>query len=81
MKTCYPGTCYTFVERHNSTGKFLPGYASAIKQDPQINFLLRNGLLLVDHCEANQPDGQTEPVVDWCTNALGFHRFWSVGDK
>jgi 4-hydroxyphenylpyruvate dioxygenase len=38
-------------------------------------------LSFVDHCVANQPDGQMEPVVDWYVHTLGFHRFWSVDDK
>lgn len=35
----------------------------------------------IDHCVANQPDLQMEPVVEWYERNLQFHRFWSIDDK
>ena len=38
-------------------------------------------LEFIDHCVANQPDNDLEPVTQWYENALLFHRFWSVDDS
>lgn len=77
----YADTWHTFVERHNFTGTFLPGYSSVTEPDPQLSLVPSAGLQFIDHCVANQADGQMEPAVNWYVKTLGFHRFWSVDDR
>lgn len=76
----YPDTWHTFVQRSSYTGIFLPGYVAAVDHDPQVDLVEPAGLELVDHCVANQPEGDMQPVVQWYIDALCFHRFWSVDD-
>ncbi|KAF6002120.1 hypothetical protein CCYA_CCYA11G3179 [Cyanidiococcus yangmingshanensis] len=78
---------HSFVERRNWRGaRFLPGFAppqldmaaeSALIQEALPDCLLSH----IDHCVSNQPDQGMEPVVEWYTEKLGFHRFWSVDDR
>jgi 4-hydroxyphenylpyruvate dioxygenase len=77
----YPDTWHTFVERARYGGRFLPGYVAETEVDPLVVAFEKTPLAFVDHCVCNQPDGQMEPVVDWYTRTLGFHRFWSVDDS
>lgn len=39
------------------------------------------GLLFMDHCVGNQPDGEMEAAAHWYEQMLDFHRFWSIDDK
>eukprot|EP01094_Clydonella_sp_ATCC50884_P008103 TRINITY_DN173_c0_g1_i1.p1 TRINITY_DN173_c0_g1~~TRINITY_DN173_c0_g1_i1.p1 ORF type:complete len:382 (-),score=153.85 TRINITY_DN173_c0_g1_i1:857-2002(-) len=76
------GDCvHTLVERKNYTGVFLPGYRSVDDNEPFADFTPPVGLLFIDHVVGNQPDLAMVPAADYYTNALGFHRFWSVDDK
>jgi 4-hydroxyphenylpyruvate dioxygenase len=78
---------HSFIERRNWRGaRFLPGFGppqpdmaaeSALIQETLPSCLLSH----IDHCVSNQPDQGMEPVVDWYTDKLGFHRFWSVDDR
>lgn len=77
----YEGTWHTFVERRDYRGNFLPGYSEALERDPQLELVSAVGLRFVDHCVANQRDGEMEQVVNWYVDKLSFHRFWSVDDK
>lgn len=77
----YEDTWHTFVERRNYRGNFLPGYSNVVERDPQMELVSAVGLRFVDHCVANQRDGEMEQVVNWYVDKLWFHRFWSVDDK
>jgi 4-hydroxyphenylpyruvate dioxygenase len=78
----FADTWHTFVERTRYAGAFLPGYRDITESDPFCGTVFDATMLsFVDHCVANQPDGQMEPVVEWYVRTLGFHRFWSVDDK
>lgn len=81
VQAAYEGTWHTFVERREYKGDFLPGYVRVEDPDPQLDLVQPVGLRFIDHCVANQPDGQMENVVQWYVDKLGFHRFWSVDDK
>ncbi|KAK4534298.1 hypothetical protein CDCA_CDCA01G0323 [Cyanidium caldarium] len=82
----YGDLVHSFVQRSGWRGAhFLPGYApppedlrleSAFTAEAQPDC----GLSHIDHCVSNQPEHGMEPVVQWYTSALGFHRFWSVDD-
>ena len=77
----YEGTCHTFVERKDYSGNFLPGYAKIEESDPQLDLVEPVNLRFVDHCVANQPEGEMDRVAQWYVEKLAFHRFWSVDDK
>jgi 4-hydroxyphenylpyruvate dioxygenase len=77
----FADTWHTLVERVSYAGTFLPGYRDDTAVDPFVLNFESSLLSFVDHCVANQPDGQMESVVDWYVHTLGFHRFWSVDDK
>jgi 4-hydroxyphenylpyruvate dioxygenase len=78
----FADTWHTFVERTRYAGTFLPGYRDITESDPFCATIFDATMMsFVDHCVANQPDGQMEPVVEWYVRTLGFHRFWSVDDK
>ena len=78
---------HTFIDRRGWRGAhFLPGFApppldmaaeSTLVQEVFPECLLSQ----VDHCVSNQPEHAMEPVVNWYTEKLGFHRFWSVDDR
>lgn len=77
----YGDTWHTFVQRDRYSGHFLPGFSEVLEPDPQLDLVQPIELKFVDHCVANQPDAQMEHVVQWYTDKLWFHRFWSVDDK
>lgn len=81
IQAAYPDTTHTFVERAGFSGAFMPGYMPITECDPQVNLVEPAQLQFIDHCVANQPDGEMESVVQWYLKTLGFHRFWSVDDK
>jgi 4-hydroxyphenylpyruvate dioxygenase len=78
----YGDMTHTFVERTEYKGVFLPNYVPhPHANDPLIKITPPVGLQRMDHCVANQPDGEMVPVADWYEKILGFHRFWSVDDS
>ncbi|CDF36200.1 4-hydroxyphenylpyruvate dioxygenase, 4HPPD [Chondrus crispus] len=77
----YEGTCHTFVERKDYNGNFLPGYAKIEEPDPQLDLVEPVNLRFIDHCVANQPEGEMDRVAQWYVEKFAFHRFWSVDDK
>lgn len=81
IQAAYEDTWHTFVERRDFHGHFLPGYVPVSEPDPQLLLVEPVNLRFVDHCVANQPDGEMESVVQWYVDKLCFHRFWSVDDK
>lgn len=81
IQAAFEGTWHTFVERTDFRGHFLPGFAPVLETDPQLLLVESVDLRFVDHCVANQPDGEMESVVQWYVDKFSFHRFWSVDDK
>lgn len=77
----YKDTWHTFVQRSNYKGAFLPGFKLVEDSDPQVDLVPSPDLRFIDHCVANQPDGEMERVVQWYVDKLSFHRFWSVDDN
>jgi len=77
----YGDTTHTFVEMHNYTGPFLPGYQSVVDVDPLTKLLPECPLEVIDHCVGNQDWDDMEDACDFYERCLGFHRFWSVDDK
>ena len=76
----YSDTWHTFVQRTAYTGPFLPGFVP-LPEDPITGLRLTAGLDLIDHVVSNQGDRDMVPVVQWYSDKLGFHRFWSVDDE
>lgn len=81
VQAAYKDTWHSFVERTHFRGTFLPGYQTVLESDPQLMLVDPVDLRFVDHCVANQPDGEMETVVQWYIDKFAFHRFWSVDDK
>jgi len=77
----FDDTVHTFVQRNNYEGPFLPGFRAVTTIDPLCVNLPDPGLMFVDHCVLNHPDGKMMEVVNWYERILHFHRFWSVDDK
>ena len=80
----YGDTWHLFVERNNYKGAFLPGYKDVSKDDDPIYHLLGKdtiGLQYIDHIVGNTHLGDMNNIVEWYTNVLQFHRFWSIDDK
>ncbi|KAE9546664.1 hypothetical protein FO519_010124 [Halicephalobus sp. NKZ332] len=74
----YGDTIHTLIERKNYKGLFLPGFKEHPQNPAFFDSLPSVGLDFVDHCVANQPANEMEPVVQWYKKMLQFHRFWSV---
>ena len=70
-------TIHTFVERHNYSGSFLPGYENIDSEWDSKS----TGLVHIDHIVGNQPDGEMNSVCDFYEKVFGWHRFWTVDDK
>ena len=70
-------TIHTFVERHNYSGSFLPGYENIDSEWDSKS----TGLVHIDHIVGNQPDGVMYSVCDFYEKVFGWHRFWTVDDK
>ena len=70
-------TIHTFVERHNYSGSFLPGYENIDSEWDSKS----TGLVHIDHVVGNQPDGEMNSVCDFYEKVFGWHRFWTVDDK
>eukprot|EP01088_Endostelium_zonatum_P018703 TRINITY_DN6086_c0_g1_i1.p1 TRINITY_DN6086_c0_g1~~TRINITY_DN6086_c0_g1_i1.p1 ORF type:complete len:298 (+),score=81.16 TRINITY_DN6086_c0_g1_i1:45-938(+) len=81
----YGDTCHLFVERKNYKGIFLPGYKDVSDQDDPIYHLLGKDttidLKYIDHIVGNTNLGDMNNIVEWYTNVLQWHRFWSIDDK
>jgi len=77
----YGDTVHSFIEKKGYKGNFLPGYQVVEDTDPLIELLPDTGIHFVDHVVGNQPDKAMEPLVEWYTKVLNFHRFWSVDDS
>lgn len=73
-------TCHTLVERGGYRGLFLPGFREPIMKNRLLASLPHIGLLVIDHCVGNQPDGGMEPATQWYEKILSMKRFWSVDD-
>lgn len=74
-------TTHTLIENVNYKGIFLPGYKNTMSDKSFYTSLSPIRLIRIDHCVANQPDGQMETVTKFYENSLHFHRFWSVDDS
>jgi len=77
----YGDTIHSFVERKNYNGTFLPGFKDVTAEDPLEKITPNPGLAFIDHVVGNQALGEMEPLVDWYSKTLDFHRFWSVDDS
>lgn len=77
----FSDTCHTMVERSGYKGLFLPGFRGSIVKNRLLSSLPATGLLNIDHCVWNQPDGEMEPATQWYEKTLSMKRFWSVDDK
>ena len=73
-------SCHTMVERGGYKGLFLPGFRDPIVKNCLLASLPATGLLVIDHCVWNQPDGEMEPATQWYERTLSMKRFWSVDD-
>jgi len=74
---------HTLVERGQYKGEFLPGFRKYPyhAETSLLDNMPNTELQFVDHCVANQPDHEMQPVSRWYEKMLQFHRFWSVDDK
>lgn len=78
----YGDTQHTFVERRNFTGLFLPGFEAPLGNGGYFGRAAEDvDLQRIDHIVGNQGWNEMTPVVEWYTEVLQFHRFWSVDDK
>jgi 4-hydroxyphenylpyruvate dioxygenase len=73
----YGDTIHTFVERHNYSGPFLPGYR-AIESDPVAR---PTGLLHIDHIVGNVGWHQMDAWVNFYSNVMGFSLYQHFDDK
>lgn len=73
-------TCHTMVEKRGYEGLFLPGFKQPIVTNRLLPTLPLTGLLVIDHCVWNQPDGEMEGATQWYERTLSMKRFWSVDD-
>jgi len=64
----YGDTIHTFVERHNYSGPFLPGFR-AVESDPVAR---PTGLLHVDHIVGNVGWHEMDEWVNFYSNVMGF---------
>jgi 4-hydroxyphenylpyruvate dioxygenase len=51
------------------------------QNDPILKLLPKIDLDYVDHFDINLPESGMEPLAEWYTDILMFHRFWSVDDS
>ncbi|WP_114782680.1 4-hydroxyphenylpyruvate dioxygenase [Botryobacter ruber] len=73
----YGDTIHTFVERHNYTGPFMPGYVarkSGFQTAPV-------GLKYVDHCVGNVELGKMNEWVEFYEKVMGFCLMVTFDDK
>lgn len=73
----YGETVFTFVERKNYNGIFMPGFVkweSAYKPEPV-------GLKFIDHMVGNVGWNQMDVWVKWFEEVMGFVNFLSFDDK
>lgn len=73
----YGDTVHTFVERHNYSGPFLPGYR-AVESDPVAR---PTGLLHVDHIVGNVGWHEMDEWVNFYSNVMGFSLYQHFDDK
>ena len=73
----YGETIHTFVERHDYTGVFMPGYvprtSGAFEGDA--------GLLYIDHCVGNVGLGEMDDWVNFYREVMGFKLLVTFDDK
>lgn len=77
----YGDTQHTFVQRVDYKGPFLPNFKPHHLKEIMNETMPAPGLLFMDHCVGNQPDGEMEAAAHWYEQMLDFHRFWSIDDK
>ena len=73
----YGETVHLFIERHNYTGLFMPGYQkweSLYNPEPA-------GLLYVDHCVGNVGWNQMDKWVKFYEDVMGFRNILTFDDK
>jgi 4-hydroxyphenylpyruvate dioxygenase len=73
----YGETVHLFIERHNYTGLFMPGYQkweSHYNPEPA-------GLLYVDHCVGNVGWNQMDKWVRFYEDVMGFRNILTFDDK
>ncbi|KYQ92571.1 4-hydroxyphenylpyruvate dioxygenase [Tieghemostelium lacteum] len=71
---------YTFVERKNYTGEFLPGYSYDVIHDVLSDFVEPIQIADIDHVVYGVYENKVEETSEWFYKTLGFHRYWSVDD-
>jgi 4-hydroxyphenylpyruvate dioxygenase len=73
----YGDTIHTFVERHNYTGAFMPGF-EPVENDPIARPV---GLKYVDHMVGNVELGKMTEWVRFYAGVMGFSMYQSFDDK
>src|SRR3982751_6902862 len=74
----YGGVVYTFVNRNDYAGPYLPGYVeqSAPGATPE-----PGGLVAIDHCVGNVELGRMDHWVEWYERVLGFTEMLHFSDE
>jgi 4-hydroxyphenylpyruvate dioxygenase len=73
----YGEVVHVFVERHDYTGPFMPGF---VKWDPSFR-ASETGLQHVDHCVGNVGWNQMNPWVKFYEDVMGFRNILTFDDK
>ena len=71
----YGDTIHSFISIRDYTGPFLPGYESAVIEEPD------SGLLVVDHIVGNVELGGMNKWAEWYSGVMGFSRYITFDDK
>lgn len=74
----YGETIHSFVERHNYSGAFLPGFVEAPGDDPVSRPV---GLQYVDHIVGNVGWGEMDAWVSFYRDVLGFRLYQHFDDQ
>ena len=73
----YGQTAFQFIERHDYTGAFKPGYRNLV-EDRTVKPV---GLATIDHIVGNVELGKMNHWVDWFHQVLGFRQIVHYDDK
>ncbi|NND70680.1 MAG: 4-hydroxyphenylpyruvate dioxygenase [Rhodothermales bacterium] len=74
----YGDTIHTFVDRHNYSGLFMPGFEATDRIDFPSEPV---GLEYVDHCVGNVDLGDMNKYVKFYADVMGFRQLVSFDDK